>query len=101
MHQFGVGTLSARGEFVEHVISRTGGVAETLDVEEAGLQGRGQKGFEVAMRDLRFGVLGGDHLTLFGDAQRPVHGSWWLCPDGVVAGSAATTHGAATSVEEP
>ena len=53
------------------------------------------------MRDLRLGVLGGDHLALFGDSQRPVHRARRLGQDGIVAGATAAAHRAAATVEEP
>ena len=53
------------------------------------------------MRDARLGVLGGDHLTLLGDAQRALHRARRLGQDRVVAGSPAAAHGTAATVEEP
>ena len=53
------------------------------------------------MRDSRLGVLGGDHLALFGDPQRPVHRAGRLRQDGVVARATATSDRSAATVEEP
>ena len=101
MHQFGVGALGAGGQVVEHLVGGPGGVAEALDVEQRRLQRRGQQRLEVAVRDLRLGVLGGDHLALLGDPQRALHRAGRLGEDGVVARAAAAADGAAATVEEP
>ena len=45
-------------------------VAQTLDVEQRGLQGRRDERLEVAPGTVRFGVLGGDDLALFGESGR-------------------------------
>ncbi len=60
-----------------------------------------QQRLQVAVRDPRLGVLGGDHLALLGDPQRPLHRAGRLRQDGVVAGAAAAADGAAATVEEP
>ena len=93
--------LGQRGQFVEHLIRGRGGVAEALDVEQGGLQGRRDQALQVAMRDAGFGVLGGDHLALLGQAQRTVDRTGRLGQDRVVARAAAAADGAAATMEEP
>ena len=101
MDQFGVRALRAGGQVVEHLVGGARGVAEALDVEQRGFQGGRQQRLQVAVRDPRLGVLGGDHLALLGDPQRPVHRARRLRQDGVVARAAAAADGAAATVEEP
>ena len=101
VHQFGVGALGAGGQLVEHLVGGSGGVAQPLDVEQRRFQRGGQQRLQVAVRDPRLGVLGGDHLALLGDPQRPVHRARRLRQDGVVARAAAAADRAAATVEEP
>ena len=101
MDQFGICALRAGGEIVEHFVSGPGRVAEALDVKQGGLQRGGEERLEVAVCDPRLGILGGDHLTLFGNAQRAVHRARRLRQDGVVARATATADGSAATVEEP
>ncbi|GLE51043.1 hypothetical protein ATCCBAA256_06290 [Mycobacterium montefiorense] len=101
MHQFGVRLTGQRGDLVEHRIGRFRLVAETLHVEQRRLQSRRHQTLQIPLRRLRFGVLGRDHLTLLGEAQRTLYRAGRLREDGLVAGSAAAPDGAAATMEEP
>ena len=101
MNQIGIGLLRPCGQFVEHLIRRPRGVAETLHVEQGGLQGRRDQALQVAVRDTRLGVLGCDHLALFGKPQRSVHRSGRLGQDRVIARPAAAPDGPASAMEKP
>ena len=101
VHQRPVGLLRAVGEVVEQRVGRLGVVPEPLDVEQAGLQrGRDQR-LEVAPGAVGVAVLGGDHLALLGDPQRPGDGARRLRADRLVARPAAPADRAAAAVEQP
>ena len=74
---------------VEDLVGALGQFPKPLGVQQRRLQGGRQQGLQVAVRDFGFGVLGRNHLALFGDAQGALHRPRRLGQDGVVAGTAA------------
>ncbi len=90
-----------RGQLVEHRVGLLGTVAQALHVQQRRFEGGRQQRFQVASRERRLGVLGGDDLALLGDPQRSAHGAGGLRQDRVVARAAAAADGAAAAVEQP
>ncbi len=60
---------------------------------------RRREGFEVAATDVGIGVFGGDHFTLFGEADLATHRARRLGENGLIAGATTTANRATTTME--
>src|SRR6516165_11065781 len=72
----------------------------TARVQQRRFQRRRGESFQIASADLGIGILGGNHFSLFGDADRALHGARGLSKDRLVARSTAATHRATATMKE-
>src|SRR5215831_12378232 len=67
--------------------------------QQGGLQrGRG-KHLQISPADIGIGILGRDHLALFGEPDRTLHCAGWLSQDGLITRPAATTDRSAPAMK--
>ena len=98
MHQ-GPVVVAGTGRQPLHQGVPAGGVINR-GAHQAVLEDRRGDRFQVVKGQLGEGVLGGEHLALFGDFDAPPHGAAWLGEDRLVGRTAAASYRATAAVED-